>query len=42
MALLPPGRHVSAKARAFVDFVAERLRTEPWRRAGEGRAGDAS
>jgi len=43
MALLPPGRHVSAKARAFVDFVAERLRTEPWWHAGEsGRAGDAS
>ncbi len=30
MALLPPGRHVSAKARAFVDFIAERLRSEPW------------
>lgn len=26
MALLPPGRHVAAKARAFVDFIAERLR----------------
>jgi DNA-binding transcriptional LysR family regulator len=30
MALLPPGRHVAAKSRAFVDFVAERLRSEPW------------
>jgi len=30
MAVLPPGRHVSAKARAFVDFIAERLRSEPW------------
>jgi len=30
MALLPPGRHVAAKARAFVDFIAERLRSEPW------------
>jgi DNA-binding transcriptional LysR family regulator len=38
MALLPPGRHVAAKARAFVDFIAERLRAEPWWHAGE-RAG---
>ena len=30
MALLPPGRKVSAKARAFVDFIAERLRAVPW------------
>jgi DNA-binding transcriptional LysR family regulator len=30
MALLPPGRKVAAKARAFVDFIAERLRSEPW------------
>jgi len=29
MALLPPGRKVSAKARAFVDFIAARLRAEP-------------
>jgi len=30
MALLPPGRHIAAKARAFVDFISERLRSEPW------------
>jgi DNA-binding transcriptional LysR family regulator len=30
MALLPPGRRIAVKARAFVDFVAERLRAEPW------------
>ena len=30
MALLPPGRHVAAKARAFVDFISARLRSEPW------------
>ena len=30
MALLPPGRHVAAKARAFVDFISGRLRSEPW------------
>jgi len=30
MALLPPGRAVAAKARAFVDFISERLRSEPW------------
>jgi hypothetical protein len=35
MALLPPGRKVSAKARAFVDFIAERLRSVPWWGAAE-------
>jgi DNA-binding transcriptional LysR family regulator len=41
MALLPPGRHVAAKSRAFVDFAAEHLRAEPWlggRSAYNGRA----
>jgi DNA-binding transcriptional LysR family regulator len=46
MALLPPGRRVAAKARAFVDFIAQRLRSEPWwERSGTGgrlrRAGGA-
>lgn len=35
MALLPPGRPIAAKSRAFVDFVAERLRAEPWWRGAE-------
>jgi DNA-binding transcriptional LysR family regulator len=30
MALMPPGRRVAAKSRAFVDFIAERLRDERW------------
>jgi DNA-binding transcriptional LysR family regulator len=30
MALLPPGRHVAAKARAFVDFISARMRSAPW------------
>jgi DNA-binding transcriptional LysR family regulator len=30
MALLPPGRRIAAKSRAFVDFIAERLRGERW------------
>jgi DNA-binding transcriptional LysR family regulator len=30
MALLPPGRPIAAKSRAFVDFVTARLRSEPW------------
>jgi DNA-binding transcriptional LysR family regulator len=30
MALLPPGRRIAAKSRAFVDFITERLRAEPW------------
>ena len=30
MAMLPPGRRVAAKTRAFVDFIAARLRSEPW------------
>ena len=30
LALLPPGRRAPAKTRVFVDFVAERLRGEPW------------
>ena len=30
MALLPPGRRIAAKSRAFVDFIAERLRDERW------------
>jgi DNA-binding transcriptional LysR family regulator len=29
-AMLPPGRQVPAKTRAFLDFVAERLSAEPW------------
>lgn len=37
MALLPPGRQVAAKARAFVDFVSERLRSEPWWQAEDKR-----
>lgn len=38
MALLPPGRQVSAKARAFVDFIAARLRSEPWWPTAQARA----
>lgn len=38
MALLPPGRQVSAKARAFVDFIAARLRSEPWWPPAQARA----
>jgi DNA-binding transcriptional LysR family regulator len=30
MALLPPGRRVAAKSRAFVDFIAARLADERW------------
>jgi DNA-binding transcriptional LysR family regulator len=30
-AVFPPRRHVSAKVRAFADFVAERWRNPPWR-----------
>ena len=29
-AMLPPGRQVPAKTRAFLDFVTERLSSEPW------------
>jgi DNA-binding transcriptional LysR family regulator len=30
MALLPPGRRIAAKSRAFVDFIAARLADERW------------
>src|SRR5262249_28915295 len=30
-ALMPPGRHQSAKAKAFIDFLIERLGSGPWR-----------
>jgi DNA-binding transcriptional LysR family regulator len=29
-AIYPPGRHLSAKVRAFVDFLVERFRRQPW------------
>jgi DNA-binding transcriptional LysR family regulator len=38
MALLPPGRKIAAKARAFVDFIAARLRAEPDRGVSVGAA----
>lgn len=29
-AIYPPGRHLSAKVRAFVDFLVERFKQQPW------------
>jgi DNA-binding transcriptional LysR family regulator len=41
-AVYPHNRHLSAKVRLFVDFLAERLAPRPWEPDGERAVGDPS